>query len=71
MKLEEEKSFVRNATILPQYYVVFTFTDDCLEGVERCCVNSSSVFRYDTTFEIIDKLWLTATSYTNKALVKT
>ena len=52
MKLEHGKSFIRNVTILPQYYVVFAFTDDCLEGVERCCVNSSSVFRCDTKFEV-------------------
>ena len=58
-------------TILPQHYVVFAFTDDCLEGVERCCVKSSSMFRRDITFEIMDKLWLTFTSYTNTALIKT
>ena len=71
MKFEQGKIFIRNVTILPQYYVVFTFTDDCLEGGERCCVNSSSAFRCDTTFEIIDKLWLADTSYTNTALIKT
>ena len=71
MKLEQRKNFIRNVTILPQYYVVFAFTDDCLEGVETRYVNSSSVFRCDTTFEIIVKLWLTDTSYTNTALIKT
>ena len=71
MKLEQGKSFIRNVTMLPQYYIVFAFNDDCLEGVEWCCVNSSSVFRCDTTFEIIDKLCLTDTSYTYTALIKT
>ena len=33
MKLEDGKSFISNVTILSQYYVVFAFTDDCLEGV--------------------------------------
>ena len=70
MKLEQGERFIRNVTILPQYYVVFAFTDDHLDGVERCCVNSISVFRCYTTFEIIDKLWLTDTSYTNTALIK-
>ena len=51
MKLEDRKSFIRNVTILSQYYVVFAFTDDCLEGVGRCCANRSSVFRCDTKFE--------------------
>ena len=64
MKLEHGKSFIRNVTILPQYYVGFAFTDDCLEGVERCCVNSSSVFRFDTKFEIIDNTALTKTQGT-------
>ena len=39
IKLEHGKSFMRNVTILPQYYVVLAFTDDCLEGVVMCCVN--------------------------------
>ena len=62
MKLERGKSFIRNVTILPQYYVVFTFTDDFLESIERYCVNSNSVFKCYTTFEIIGKLWLTDAS---------
>ena len=71
MKLEHGKNFIRNVTMLPQYYVVFAFTDDCLEHVERCCLNSSSVFRCDTKFEVIDKLRLADTIYTNTALTKT
>ena len=70
MKLEQGKSFISNVIMSPQYYVVFAFTDDCLESVERYCVNSSSVFRCDTTFEIMAKLSLTDTSYTNTALIK-
>ena len=58
-------------TVLRQCYVVFAFTDYFFEGVERCCVNSSSVFRCDTAFEIMDKLWLIDASYTNTALIKT
>ena len=71
IKLEQGKSLIRNMTILPQCYVTFAFTVDCLSGLKRCCVNSSSVFRCDTTFEVIDKLWLVDTSYTNTALIKT
>ena len=70
-KLEQGKSFIHNVTKLPQYYIVFKFTDDCLEGVETYCVNSNRVFTCDTTFEIIDRLWLTQTNYTNVALIKT
>ena len=64
MKLEHGKSFIRNVTILPQYYVVFAFTDDCLKGAERCCVNSISVLRFDTKFEIIDNTTLRKTQGT-------
>ena len=70
IKLEQEKSFIRNAAILPQCYIVLAFTDNFLEGVESYYVNRNSVFRCDTTFEKIDKLWLTNTSYTNIALIK-
>ena len=70
-KLEQGKSFIHNVIKLPQYYIVFKFTDDCLEVVETCCVNSNRVFTCDTTFEIIDRLWLTQTNYTNVALIKT
>ena len=61
MKLEHGKSFIRNVTILPQYYVVFALTDDFLEGAERCCVNSISVFRFNTKFEITDNTALRKT----------
>ena len=58
-------------TILPQYCVIFAFTYDCFEVVERCCVNSSSPFRCDTLSEIMNKLWLTDASYANTVLIKT
>ena len=70
IKLEQRKSFIRNAAILPQCYIVLAFTDNFLEGVESYYVNRNSVFRCDTTFEKIDELWLTNTSYTNTALIK-
>ena len=56
LKLEQGKSFKRKVTILPQYWVIFAFTYDCFEGVERYCVNSSSAFRCDTLSEIMNKL---------------
>ena len=35
----------------------------------RFCVNGSSVLRVDTTFELVEGLWLTDTTYTNEALI--
>ena len=55
-------------TIFPEYYVIFTFTDKYLE---ICCVSGNSVYRCNTTSDIVGKLWLTDTSYTNTALMKT
>ena len=51
MELEQSKSVIRNVTILPQLYLVFVLTDDCLEGVESCCISSNSMFRCITIFE--------------------
>ena len=51
MKLEQPKSFIRKVTILPQLYLVFVFTDDCLEGAESWCISSNSVVRCITIFE--------------------
>lgn len=35
----------------------------------RFCVNGNLVLRVDTTFELVEGLWLTDTTYTNKALI--
>ena len=51
MELEQSKSVIRNVTILPQLYLVFVLTDDCLEGVESCGISSNSMFRCITIFE--------------------
>ena len=57
--------------IFPQYYVVFTFTDKYLAILERFCVSANSVYRCNTTPDIMDELWLRDESHTNTALMKT
>ncbi len=65
----EAEQFTRALTILPKHYFSIHFFDESLEDIERFCVNDSSVFRVNTTFEIIKNLWVTDTSYTNSSLL--
>ena len=66
----ESSSFVHSLTILPNHYLAFAYSNTSLHNVECFCVNGNSVFRIDTTFEIIDGLWVTDTSYTNESIIK-
>ena len=65
-----ENRFIRNVSLLPNYYAAIAFTDYCLQNIERCCVSGTSVFRCDTTSEIIDNLRLPDTSFANISLIK-
>ena len=40
-----------------------------INDLDRFCVNENSVLRVDTTFEVVEGLWLTDTTYTNEALI--
>ena len=48
--------------------VVF-FLPHMLSNLKKCCVNGNSVWRVDTTFELVDGLCLTDSTYTNEALI--
>ena len=61
--------FTRVLNIFPKQYLSVHYLDQALNDVERFCVHGNSVFRVDTTFEIVDDLWLTDTSFTNESLV--
>ena len=69
MRQSDTEPFIRSVVSLPSYCVATAFTDRTIKNIERFCVNGTSVFRCDTTFEIIDNLWLTDTSYTNFSLI--
>ena len=66
----ESSSFVHSLTILPDHYQPFAYSNTSLHNVERFCVNRNSVFRIDTTFEIIGGLWVTDTHYANESIIK-
>ena len=40
-----------------------------LEDLHRFCVIGNSELQVDTTFELVDNLWLTDTSFSNEALL--
>ena len=40
-----------------------------LNNLFKFCVLGNAILRVDTTFELVDGLWLTDTTYTNEALV--
>lgn len=56
-------------TINKDQYVSINLLPNMLNDLYRFCVVGNSILRIDTTFELVDGLWLTDTTYTNKALV--
>ena len=40
-----------------------------LNDIHRFCVLGNSILRIDTTFELVDGLWLTDTTYANESLI--
>ena len=61
--------YMQSLTLLSEHYCQFNYWHHSLVDIERFCVKGSSVLRFDTTFETIDGLWFTDTSYTNLSLL--
>ena len=62
MRDNNAESFTRAITILHTHFVSIHFLDENVADIYRFCVKGTSVFRADTTFEIIDNFWVTDTS---------
>ena len=45
------------------------FLPHMISNLKRFCVNGNSIWRVDTTFELVDGLWLTGSTYTNETLI--
>ena len=58
-----------SVTFNKEQYVSVNFLPNMLNDLFRFCVLGNSVLCVDTTFELVDGLWLTDTTYTNEALV--
>ena len=58
-----------SVTFNKDQYVSVNSLPNMLNDLYRFCVVGNSILRIDTTFELVDGLWLTDTTYTNEALV--
>ena len=61
--------FIQSVVMLPSSFVVIAFTDTMLKNLERFCVRGNSPLRFDTTFEIVNGMWVTDSSFTNNSLI--
>ena len=62
-------SLMNSVTFTKEYYTTLNVLPNMLHDLYRFCVLGNGIFRVDTTFELVESLWLTDTTYTNEALV--
>ena len=60
---------MKSVTFTKDHYTTLNALPNMLHDVYRFCVLGNAIFRVDTTFELVDGLWLTDTTYCNEALV--
>jgi len=60
---------VSSVVFTKEEYVSVNSTPYILEDLYRFCVIGNSVLQVDTTFELVENLWLTDTSFANEALL--
>jgi len=60
---------VNSVTFSKEQYVSANVLPNMLNDLFRFCVLGNAILRVDTTFELVDGLWLTDTTYTNEALI--
>ena len=53
--------FLQSATFTKESYVAFNSLSNMINDLYRFCINGNSVLRVDTTFELVEGLWLTDT----------
>ena len=61
--------FLQSVTFTKESYVAFNSLSNMINDLYRFCINGNLVLRVDTTFELVEGLWLTDTTYTNEALI--
>ena len=59
---------IQSVTFNKDQYTSINFLPHMMNDLYRFCVIGNSVLHVDTTFELVDGLWLTDTTYTNEAL---
>lgn len=65
----QSNPLLQSVTFAKDCYVAFNILPRMLNDLHRFCVGGNSIFRVDTTFELVEGLWLTDTTYSNEALV--
>lgn len=61
--------FLQSVTFTKESYVALNSLSNMINDLHRFCISCNSVLRVDTTFELVEGLWLTDTTYTNEALI--
>ena len=61
--------FLQSVTFTKESYVAFNSLSNMINDLYRFCVDGNLILRVDTTFELVERLWLTDTTYTNEALI--
>ena len=59
----------KSITFTKDHYTTLNALPNMLHDVYRFCVLGNAIFRVDATFELVDGVWLTDTTYCNEALV--
>ena len=60
---------VNSITFSKEQYLSVNCLPNMMNDLCRCYVLGNSILRMDTTFELVDGLWLTDTTYTNEVLI--
>ena len=61
-------SLLQSVTFTKESYIAFNSLPNMITDLHRFCVNGNAILHVDTTFELVEGLWLTDTTYTNEAL---
>ena len=59
---------LQSVTFTKESYIAFNSLPNMINDLHRFCVNGNAILRVDTTFKLVEGLWLTDTTYTNEAL---
>ena len=62
---------LQSVTFTKENYAAFNSLPNMTNDLYRFCVVGDSILKVDTTFELVDSLWLTDTTYINEALLDT
>ena len=58
-----------SVTFTKEQYISVNSSPNMLNDIYRYCILGNSILRINTTFELVDGLWLTDTTYTNESLI--